>query len=1781
MSSSRKRIALVLGFGIATSGLGAAPVAADAAGTGLVISEAYGGGGNSGSTYTHDFIELYNPTTSAISVNGWSVQYRSAGGTATGAVTNLSGSVPAKGYYLVQEAMGSGGTTALPTPDATGTISMSGTGFQVWLSNGTAALTPPAQNVANVAGIIDFVGASSTATSYETAFAPAPSNTNAITRSASGADSDKNNLDFTAAAPAPQNTSWTAAPPPPPPTPAGARTIAEIQGDNTDVSPFAGQTVTTTGVVTASFPTGGFKGFYLQTGGTPATPDASDGIFVYGPGLAAEQFPTIGASLEVFGTVSEFGNLTQITASASGITSIPALAPPVPLTSVPGTECALPGTSCLTGAALDAAREKHEGELIQPTDRYTVTDAYDGSAYDGGANNTQMYGEIGLAANSHQPLVAPTEVIDAQATTQIADRRSYNNAHRVILDDGSSTNYASAANTGLAFPYFTADHVVRVGADVSFPAPVVLDYRFGWKLQPQSQVVGAPTGKITFAQDRPALPEDVGGDVTLATFNVLNYFPTTGEEFVGMGGGRTCTYYTDRAANRITTNSCNPNGPRGAANTTNLTRQQDKIIDAINKLDADVVSLEEIENSVQFGKDRDFAVGVLVDALNAAAGAGTWAFAPSPAAADLPDLAEQDVIRMAFIYKPATIDLVGASKVLVGEAAFNNAREPVAQVFKPRGTGNAKSFAVIANHFKSKGSGTPDPFGQGNATDSRIQQAKALVRFADDFKAERKLEKVFLTGDFNAYSMEDPIQELEAAGYTSLESTSNPEEETYNFDGQVGSLDHVFANAAALPTVAGVDVWTINGAESVYYEYSRHNYNVTNLFAVNPFRSSDHSPEIVGINLGGTSATEEVQILATNDFHGRLLNNTGNGEAGAAVLAGAVKQLRAQNPQTVFAAAGDLIGASTFESFIQRDKPTIDALNEAGLDVSAVGNHEFDAGYDDLINRVMAKYDKDTNPEGGATWKYIGANVRLKATGNHAVPASWIRDFGDVQVGFIGAVTEDLPSLVSPAGIADLAVTDIVTESNAAAADLEAEGADVIVLLVHEGAASTALSAATDASAFGRIVTGVNAKIDAIVSGHTHLAYNHAIEVPQWAAEGRAVTQRPVVSAGQYGTLLNQLKFTVNSSSGEVVGLSQGLLNLKSGQTALYPVDAATKSIVDKAVTAAETLGARELGRISGAFNRAKLADGTTENRGGESTLGNLVAEVQRWATETPSAGSAQIAFMNPGGLRADMTGTAGGYPAVLTYKQAAVVQPFANTLINMKLTGANLKTVLEQQWQRDGAGNIPSRPFLRLGASRGFTYTYDSAKPEGSRITGMWLDGVSIDPAVSYSVTVNSFLATGGDNFRAFTSGTQKRDTGKIDLQAMVDYLAAKASTTPLPIGYTQQAVGVSFPSGAPASYVPARDDVRFNLSSLAFANGTDLKDTEVRVSLDGVPLGTFAVDNTIGSTPNDEYGTSAVSVRIPAGTPAGAAALTVTGLTTGTTFPVRVVVAQPLATSISATATPMSYGTDGSVDITVTADGTPAGTVTVLDGVTELGSARLTGGSATVAIGGTALDPGTHDLVVRFTGDAGFADSVGTVRVEVAKAASQVAATITPGSVVVHEGIASVDVTVTSAPGVVPTGAVTAYVDGTSVGDTVLDGGTATIRVGPFTTVGSRSIRVEYAGSDQVAGSRATTSVEVVKAPSQVSISVPSGDIVAGRTKVKLTIRVSAQNTTPTGVVKVTAEGVTYTRTLKNGVAVITMTAFKTPGQKTVVATYSGDATVAGSSRSIDLTVKAGRTK
>lgn len=1020
-----------------------------------------------------------------------------------------------------------------------------------------------------------------------------------------------------------------------------------------------------------------------------------------------------------------------------------------------------------------------------------------------------------------------------------------NEARAVTLDDGRSARTSADSEV----PYLTGAPELRTGVGVNFSEPVIVDYRFQWNFQPTTPVSGNADDLVTFTggntREANSSPEDVGGDLTIATFNVLNYFTTLGIDVPG------CEAYTDRDGNPISVSGgCDL---RGAWDEENLQRQEGKIVAAINGLDADVVSLEEIENSAKFDQDRDAALAGLVDALNDAAGQERWAYAPSPA--DLPALAEQDVIRTAFIYNPATVELADESVVLTGtdgQDPFDIAREPLAQEFTA--VGGDYSFVAVANHFKSKG-GDCDPNPSGCFNAERVEQAEALTAFADEVAASSAVEDIFLLGDFNAYTEEDPVHAIEDAGYQNL----NDGEATYVYDGAVGSLDHVFANEAASENVTGTDVWNINSVESVLHEYSRHNYFASDLYRPESvYRASDHDPILVGIDVPdgdtppGDGDSVNLDILSINDFHGRI--EADGDSAGGAVLSCAVKGFEEENPNTLFVSAGDNIGASTFTSFIADDVPTMDVLDTIGLDVAAFGNHEFDKGQSDLTDRVLPYVD----------WPYLGANV-LGPDGKPAFAgpengngAYWVTENDGVSVGFIGLLTEEMPSLVSPDGIEGLTFADLQETANQYATQLsdgdESNGeADVIVVLVHDGAPTPDLASA-DGTAFGELVSGASDEIDAIISGHTHQAYVQNVD-------GMWVTQ-----TGQYGANLGHLSLTVDPATGDVTDSAAENIDLvpQAGdeeegipRETYCEGDPEVQEIIDEAVANADELGSQPLGEITADFNRAVQSDGS-ENRGGESTLGNFVADVHLRAAQRTNP-ETQIALMNPGGLRADMAYAASGDEGdgVLTYKEAALVQPFADTLVTTVLTGDQLKQVLEEQWQPEDA----SRPFLKLGISAGLTYTYDPDAPDGERITQMLLEGEPVSADEQYTVVANSFLAAGGDNFTTLAEGTDTADTGQSDLTAMVDYMAEVGTASP---DYAQRAVAVNWVSDPDAEYAPG-DEIAIDFASLAFSTGEPVPE-QVQLTLGGQDVGTASVDPAIVDT-TDLVGQAQVRVEVPEG--------------------------------------------------------------------------------------------------------------------------------------------------------------------------------------------------------------------------------------------------------------------------------------------------------------------------
>lgn len=616
--------------------------------------------------------------------------------------------------------------------------------------------------------------------------------------------------------------------------------IPDIQtrGDGDD-SQLINQTVETKGVVTAAYPKGenanlkGLEGFTIQTPGTGGTWDpartASDGLFVF-MGKSSATMPSIGDCVVVKGKVAEYSGVQNATAATQSLTQL------LPQSITAATDCDPVKPTELSGVPTQDQMEALESMLVLPKDTWTITDNY----------KTNRYGTLSLTPGT-EVLRTATDVVAPGAPAQAYEAE--NAAKTIDLDDASTTDLTNFKQNGHKerYAYLANGAPARVGYHVTFTKPVVLESRFGsFVFQPTQMTAGNPDrSPVTITGERPAAPT-VSGDTKVATFNVLNYFSDLGENEPG------CKGYEDRNHKYVTDKNCKL---RGAWSSQAFANQQTKIVQAINTIDADVVALEEIENPVASGvsTDRDGALKSLVNALNAAAGSEVWAYVPSPSTVP----ANEDVIRIAFIYKKAKIAPVGDSVIYDDPAYTGLARQPLAQEFKPITDVNheGKNFVVIANHFKSKGSApknlsgaeaaanTDNGDGQGNSNGVRVKQARALATFAQRFNGTPTL----LVGDFNAYTMEDPLKVLTDAGWA---HESGHGDSSYVYGGRSGSMDHVFANSAAHPLITEVKSWAVNAQESIAFEYSRANYNAYLAFeADNPYRASDHNPEIIGLNL--------------------------------------------------------------------------------------------------------------------------------------------------------------------------------------------------------------------------------------------------------------------------------------------------------------------------------------------------------------------------------------------------------------------------------------------------------------------------------------------------------------------------------------------------------------------------------------------------------------------------------------------------------------------------------------------------------------------------------------------------------------------------------------------------------------------------------------------------------------------------------------------------------------------------------------------------------------------
>ncbi len=515
----------------------------------------------------------------------------------------------------------------------------------------------------------------------------------------------------------------------------------------------------------------------------------------------------------------------------------------------------------------------------------------------------------------------------------------------------------------------------------------------------------------------------------------------------------------------------------------------------------------------------------------------------------------------------------------------------------------------------------------------------------------------------------------------------------------------------------------------------------------------------------------DLRILAINDFHGNLrpppagiriadpadkTKKTFVAAGGAEHMATLVKQLRDGHSNTIFVAAGDLIGASPFLSAMFHDEPTVEALSMMGLDISSVGNHEFDEGKAELLRMQSGGCHPVDNCLGphpflGAKFRYLAASTFEKATGTTVFPAYDIRTFEGIPVAFIGLTLKGTPNIISPQSAAGLEFRDEADTVNALVPELKARGVEAIVVLIHEGGLPTGdyNECPGISGPIVDIVKKFDRAVDIVVSGHTHQAYVCEID-------GRLVT-----SGDKYGTIVTAIDVKLDPATRDIVSARANNTIVRTATFAKNPEQTALIESYDRV---AAPIANRPAGAITETLSRVP-------NNAGESPLGDVIADAQLAATSAAANGGAVIAVTNPGGVRIDITRREDG---AVTYADLFASQPFRNQLVTLTLTGKQIKDMLEQQFLD------PKRPRI-LQVSKGFSYAFEYARPDGERILAdrMSLNGAPIDPAAGYRVTVNNFLSVGGDGFTVLTQGTAPQ-IGVYDIDALNAYFLANSPIAP-----------------------------------------------------------------------------------------------------------------------------------------------------------------------------------------------------------------------------------------------------------------------------------------------------------------------------------------------------------------------------------------------------------------
>jgi 5'-nucleotidase len=516
------------------------------------------------------------------------------------------------------------------------------------------------------------------------------------------------------------------------------------------------------------------------------------------------------------------------------------------------------------------------------------------------------------------------------------------------------------------------------------------------------------------------------------------------------------------------------------------------------------------------------------------------------------------------------------------------------------------------------------------------------------------------------------------------------------------------------------------------------------------------------------AASVDVRVLAFNDFHGNLESggsvDTPSGRevdaGGAAYLATHVHRLAAQTPGTLVLSTGDLIGASPLVSSLFHDEPTIEASNLLGVDAGTVGNHEFDEGVAELQRMRRGGCHptdgcQDGTPFAGTDWPMLAANVVRASDGKRIFPAYTILRSRGQRIGVIGTVLQETPSVVTPSGVAGLRFRDEAIATNEAVSALRKRGVRTIVALIHQGGAQTGddptINSCKDLEGpISDIARRMSREVDVVLSAHTHQAYNCR------------VGGRQVVQGLSYGRLLTDVVLRVDTATGQTTRVTAHNRIV----TRTVKPDAPVRALVRRYQRLAAPIESRPIGSLAGALTRQ-------ESAAGETALGDAIADAQLAATAPAAQGGAQIAFMNPGGIRADLQA------GPVTYGEAFAVQPFGNILTTMTLTGAQLDKLLEQQFS---GGNAEEPRVLQV--SQGFTYRWSKGAAAGQKVdpASIALNGVVVAPTQQVRVVVNNFLADGGDGFAALTEGTDRLG-GAVDVDAFAAYLTAR-SPLPVPAG-------------------------------------------------------------------------------------------------------------------------------------------------------------------------------------------------------------------------------------------------------------------------------------------------------------------------------------------------------------------------------------------------------------